>query len=152
MQTDSSVVADGAATEHSAAARAGGPPPSRRIVLIEDDAFVGAAVGHCLRQQGHRLVYFTAASSGREWIAGNGCDLVITDIPMPGSDGLELIQWLRRDHPQVEIIAILGTDLGGNSHLRAALLLGATRILQKPFELAALAELVDQVTRRESAP
>ena len=120
--------------------------------MIEDDAFIGAAVGFSLRQQGHRLDHFTAASAGRKWIAGNGCDLVITDILMPDSDGLELIQWLRREHPQVDIIAISGTDLWGNSHLRAALLLGATRILQKPFELAALSELVDQVTRREPAP
>lgn len=64
---------------------------------------------------------------------------------MPDSDGLEVIRWCRTNQPRVKIIAMSGTDPWGHSHLRVAGLLGASRLVQKPFDLASLADVVGEV-------
>ena len=64
---------------------------------------------------------------------------------MPDSDGLEVIRWCRTNQPRMKIIAIAGTDPWGHSQLRVAGLLGASWLVQKPFDLASLADAVGEV-------
>ena len=117
-------------------------PPVGRIVLIEDDECIGRAVSLYLRAKGHRVDAFARAAPARAWMVGNPCDLVITDIMMPDSDGLEVIRWCRSFLPAVRITAMSGTDSWGHSHLQAAKLMGASQVVRKPFELSSLAEFV----------
>ena len=117
-------------------------PRGGRVVLIEDDECIGRAVSLYLCAKGHRVEVFSRAAPARAWMVRNPCDLVITDIMMPDSDGLEVIQWCRSFLPVVRIIAMSGTDHWGHSHLKAAKLMGASQVVRKPFELSLLAELV----------
>ncbi|MCB1188379.1 response regulator, partial [bacterium] len=74
-------------------------------------------------------------------------DLVITDIIMPESDGLETINRLRTEYPQVQIIAISGGGLQISlDHLPMARMLGAALTLKKPIDNEQLIEAVHQVT------
>lgn len=118
------------------------------VLLVEDDELIGAAVSIFLRGKGHTVEHFMSAVHARTWLARNPCDLVITDIYMPDCDGLEVIQWVRSKHPGIKIIAMSGSDTFGHSPLRAAELMGAARVLQKPFELTALADVVDDVMQQ----
>jgi len=93
------------------------------------------------------------AHNGREGITRydpDAIDLVITDILMPGQDGLETITKLRQRNPQVKIIAISG---GGQrvriDLLHVAVLLGAQRTLHKPFRPQELLEVVRELTEGE---
>ncbi len=135
------------AEENVSAATEVAAPVAGRILLVEDDVAFGSAAARFLRHGGYAVEHRVSAAAGRSWIAEHGCDLVITDILMPDSDGLELIRWLRREHPLVKIVAISGSDMWGKSHLRVAQLMGASRVLSKPFELAALAKSVEQVLK-----
>jgi DNA-binding response OmpR family regulator len=116
-----------------------------RLVLIEDDDCINRAVSLYLRAKGHTVESFSGAAAAKNWISANQCDLLITDILMPDSDGLEVIRWCRTNQPSMKIIAISGTDPWGHSHLRVAGLLGASRLVQKPFDLASLANVVGEV-------
>jgi CheY-like chemotaxis protein len=119
-----------------------------RVVLIEDDPYVGAAVTLYLGKKGFAVEHFTAAAEAQRRLSAEVCDLVITDIFMPESDGLEVIQWLRAELPHLRVIAISGSDYQGNSYLKAARLLGASRVLPKPFELSRLVELIEELLPR----
>jgi two-component system response regulator HydG len=120
------------------------------ILVIEDDEVVGTVVTTYLRLRGHAVEHCTQAAVAQQQLARQRYDLVITDILMPDGDGLEVIQWTRTWYPGVRIIAISGTDSWGHSHLRVAELLGATRVMMKPFAPSRLARLVDEVMRSDA--
>jgi YesN/AraC family two-component response regulator len=73
-------------------------------------------------------------------------DLVITEILLPEKDGIETIVHLRRDFPEVKIIAVSGGGtLSPQTHLKMAIELGASRALKKPFDQARMMETVRQL-------
>jgi CheY-like chemotaxis protein len=75
---------------------------------------------------------------------------VITDIFMPGKDGLETIRDLKSDFPGVGIIAMSGASgrRTAADHLLTAQQVGADGVLRKPFEADALLAAVAQVLGR----
>jgi DNA-binding response OmpR family regulator len=101
-----------------------------------------------LEREGHAVM---EAGDGREGItlARNiPIDLIITDLLMPELDGLEVIQTLRSDSPQVKIIAISGGSWQRKINmLKAVELLGAARSLQKPFSIKELCQAVQEVLK-----
>jgi CheY-like chemotaxis protein len=119
------------------------------ILVIEDDKDVRDYLVEVLSRAGHVVA---AAGNGRDGVAmfrQDPAQVVITDIIMPEKDGIETILDLRREHPQLKVIAISG---GGRStpenYLHSARLLGADRAFRKPFRneeiLAAVAELAGE--------
>lgn len=106
-----------------------------RILIIDDDHAVRTVLRLTLVLSGHAV---TEAPNGREGLAvldrGDSHDLVITDIIMPDFDGLELLLELRRRGSPVKIIAMSGgSRASAADHLHKARLLGAQRVLAKPF-------------------
>jgi DNA-binding NtrC family response regulator len=84
-------------------------------------------------------------------------DIVISDIFMPGQDGLELLRELQRDHPGLIIVVISGGGFNGNIDLQPlARRLGAAAVLRKPFSpeaaLAAVRQALGTTTAPEAAP
>lgn len=73
-------------------------------------------------------------------------DLIITDLIMPEKEGIETIVEIKRDFPEIKIIAISG---GGQSdpetYLALAKKLGAERTLAKPFEMKELLKTVEEL-------
>ncbi|HSR66976.1 MAG TPA: response regulator [Acidobacteriota bacterium] len=123
-----------------------------RILLIDDEDMTRAMLRQALEMKGHEV---HEASNGDEALRVHRktpCPLVITDILMPEKEGLETIVELRRDHPDLKIIAMSGGGSAGNlNFLETAGKLGAQATLQKPFELAALFKTVDSLLEKESA-
>jgi len=123
-----------------------------KILLIDDEDDLRAFVAVALNYHGHNV---TQARSGRVITdpekgvaAAADFDLIITDIVMPDSDGLETIIAARRAHPAGKIIAISGGNRGatvpGADYLLQARMLGADATLSKPFSTADLFRTVEQ--------
>ena len=73
-------------------------------------------------------------------------DIVVTDIVMPGVDGIELLVKLRKINPEVKIIVMSGGNMGhGKTYLQLAEELGADSILNKPFKLSKLLEKLEKL-------
>lgn len=120
-----------------------------RIVLVDDTDLFREALQVVLQRAGHEVV---AAASGlgiEGVVAGHRADLVITDMLMPGRDGVETILALRRRHPGLRIIAMSGGGTRGNLDLGMATKLGVSATLVKPFEPK---ELVDRVAEILAGP
>ncbi len=73
-------------------------------------------------------------------------DLLITDLVMPGQEGIETIAQARPEYAQLKILAI--SAFSGGEHLRLAKVLGANETLAKPLDLTALTERVRALMRR----
>jgi CheY-like chemotaxis protein len=117
-----------------------------RILLIEDNDSVRTILAEHLALAGHTVI---EAGDGREGLARfrqAGADLVITDIVMPETDGLEVLMALRETHPSVKIIAISGAGWdSGAGYLQMAKHLGSAKVLLKPFSPAVLIAAVNEL-------
>jgi DNA-binding response OmpR family regulator len=121
-----------------------------RILIIDDEAELRTTLRALLEAQGYEVI---EASDGREGLRHHvvaPADLVLTDLMMPGQEGVETISALRQIHPQVKIIAMSGGGQTGRmDFLQVAAVLGAARTLQKPFRMQALLEAVQDLMHRE---
>jgi len=115
-----------------------------RLLVIEDEPLVRHTVRTILARDGHLIIEAENGARGLAQLAQNDVDLVLTDLIMPGSEGIETIQQIRRLYPQLKVVAMSGTG-ASNLYLDAASKLGANAILQKPFAPAKLRETVARV-------
>ena len=106
------------------------------ILVIDDEAPMRRFVAKALEREGHALSEASDGAEALRILAERSIDLVITDLLMPETDGIETIMELRRLYPATKIIAISGGGdyQSGAGFLRAAETLGADRTLTKPFE------------------
>lgn len=111
------------------------------ILIIDDDRQMRRLLTRVLTGAGHTVHEAENGLDGVEMFKRKHPAMVITDIVMPGMEGIETIVNLRRDNPTVPIIAISGGS--DPLYLRAAAKLGATGSLRKPFAPASLLELVE---------
>lgn len=120
--------------------------PMARIIVIDDQEAVRRAVRRSLGTVGHDVLEASDGEVGMQLLADHGADLVITDIFMPGQDGIVTVRRIRREFPTVKVIVMSGGDATGRMDLRQdALMLGAAKSLAKPFELADLLAAVREV-------
>jgi CheY-like chemotaxis protein len=105
-----------------------------RILLIEDEPAVRRVVRRILEGAGHELLEASEGETGMRMLAEHRPDLVITDLFMPGQDGIVTVRRIRKEFPDVKVIVVSGGDSTGRLDLRRdAELLGAIASLGKPF-------------------
>lgn len=116
------------------------------IMIVEDDPAVRELLRKILERAGHDVL---DAANGKEALSlfkANPAELIITNILMPEKEGLETIQELRREDPDIKIIAISGGgQIGPADYLEIARRFGATRTFSKPFDRKALLKAVDEL-------
>lgn len=120
-----------------------------KILVIDDDVLLLRAMTRILVADGHDVVTASEGSRGMVLYRDTHPDLVITDIVMPGQEGLETILTLRRDDNPVKIIAISGMDM---EMLDTARLIGAADVLAKPFRAHELLSRVHALAHMSLAP
>ena len=124
-----------------------------RILLIDDDNTFRTTLSGMLTHYGHTVF---EACNGREGLGlFDDCkpDLVITDIIMPEKEGLEVVVELHKKSPYLKIIAMSGGGLlDADNYLYMANVLGAAKVLVKPFSAAVLMAALAEVLPDEAAP
>ena len=116
-----------------------------KILIVDDEAPMRFVIEHLLNSEGYKV--FTAANGeiALELASRESFDLVMTDLIMPGKDGIETILLLRASQPKMKIIAMSGGWNGGaNSYLRLAGKIGASSTLAKPFDKTTLLQAVER--------
>jgi two-component system phosphate regulon response regulator OmpR len=119
------------------------------IVAVDDEADIRASIAEYLSLHGFRVSQADGAAALRRLVAkGDGVDLVILDIRMPGEDGLSAARWLR-EHAKVGVIML--TASGDIVDRITGLEVGADDYVAKPFDLRELLARVRSVLRRVAA-
>lgn len=117
-----------------------------KVLIIDDDARITRLMTRALAGAGHHVIEAADGRKGVERFREHHPDLVITDLVMPGQEGIETILELRREATVTGIIAVSGGGLGqGLTYLDLASKLGADAVLPKPFRVTELVKVVDQV-------
>ena len=119
------------------------------IVAVDDEAEIRASIAEYLGMHGFRVSQADGGAALRRLIAkGDGVDLVILDIRMPGEDGLSAARWLR-EHVKVGVIMLTASsDIVDRI---TGLEVGADDYVAKPFDLRELLARVRSVLRRVAA-
>ncbi len=120
------------------------------ILVIDDQEQVRTFLRFALERNGHTILEAKDGREGLETYRATPTDLVIMDIIMPDTDGLEATYVLTRDFPGAKIIAITGQQ-GNRNFLDVAKLFGAHGTLEKPFTVDQLLEAVTEA-QKETAP
>jgi CheY-like chemotaxis protein len=113
-----------------------------RILLIDDEPSVRRTIHQMLERAGHDVVEAGDGIEGLRLSRSARPELVITDLLMPGKEGIETIRDLRRETPALPILVISG-NAEAALYLEIATLLGARASLAKPFRSAELLAAVD---------
>lgn len=123
----------------------GGAQPSRRILLVDDDTDLLAVSGDILRDAGFDVVTSTDGSAAISALASGRFDAVISDVRMPGLDGLGLLRAVRERDPDLPVV--LTTSDPSLEGVSEALAHGALHYLIKPVALERLVETARRAVR-----
>ncbi|MFC3681466.1 sigma-54-dependent transcriptional regulator [Bacterioplanoides pacificum] len=111
-----------------------------RILVVEDDPRLREAIVDTLMIKGHEVLEAPNGIEGMAMVQAQSLDLVLSDINMPGMDGLELLDSVKQAHPWLPMV--LMTAYGDVGQAVKAMQRGANDYLMKPFELAELDALL----------
>src|SRR5207247_2766335 len=112
-------------------------------VVTDDQEPIRRIVRRALENERHAVLDASDGELGMQILERETVDVVITDIFMPGLDGIQTLREIRRRFPAVRVIAMSGGDSTGLLDLRKdAELLGAVKSLQKPFTAREIVDVV----------
>lgn len=118
------------------------PPPPPRILIVDDDESVRDVISVLLREEGYDCVTADSPEAALEVARSDDTPLVISDMKMPGHDGLWLLEAFRDQYPDTAIIMLTG--FGDTEAAVDCLRRGATDYLLKPPKLIDLVRAIER--------
>lgn len=116
-----------------------------RILIIDDSENFLKSLSVMLEEEGHVVKTASDSDGGIKMQHETPFDVIITDIVMPGKEGISTIIQLKHENPKLKIIAVSG---GGNyepyGYLDIAKRVGACRTLSKPFSREEIVDAVNE--------
>ena len=114
-------------------------PDTPRVLVVDDNQDMRESTRYLLQLIGYQAETAGDGQHALEIQRERPVDILLTDIFMPGKDGIETIEAFRREWPQVKIVAMSGGgEVAMRDYLSVAPDIGADAILRKPFTLESL--------------
>lgn len=111
-----------------------------QVLLVDDEKVARALYGDFLTGAGHAVTAVPSASAAREELAKQRFDVLVADLILPHSDGMQLLQWTKATFPETEVVII--TALDQVEAAVRAIKTGAADYLVKPVNPEVLAQAV----------
>ncbi len=111
-----------------------------RILVIDDHAQARQSMADTLRHAGHRVETCSGAAEALRWLAKESVDVVVTDLKMPGMDGLEFLRQLQQMGHEAQVVVV--TAHGTIATAVEAMRRGAADYIEKPFTAGQLEAVV----------
>ncbi len=118
-----------------------------KVLIVDDEENARTALAKLLASDGYQTTTVANGYEALECLRREPVDLVITDINMPGMNGLVFLRELNRSYSQVKVIMI--TAYGGVESYLEAMNLGAFEYLNKPFRLEELRVVINRIFKRQ---
>lgn len=119
-----------------------------RVLVVEDEDAIAQGIVLNLERKGYRAEVAPSGERALEMAAGDGFDLILLDVRLPGIDGFEVCQRLRHRDDFTPILIL--TARGQPDDVVYGLKLGADDYMVKPFDLAELLARVEGLLRRQA--
>jgi len=124
-----------------------------RILIIDDEPQIRSMLKLMLEREGYEVVEAPDGVEGIDVYRQNPADLIITDLIMPNKDGIGMIIDLKKEFPDVNIIAMSGGGLNKpDGYLKGAKKLGAACTLTKPIDREEMLKAVNDILKEFQSP
>jgi PAS domain S-box-containing protein len=117
-----------------------------RVLVIDDDEDVGGMIAFSLRDAGCVVQIAHDGPGGLAMVPAFAPHIVITDVRMPGMDGIQVLAHLKQDHPHIEVV--VATAFAEMAPAVRALQLGASDFITKPIHHDALTVALERARQR----
>ena len=119
-----------------------------RVLIVDDEQSIRQIVAIALRHEGYDVVIAEDGKMATKELETNPVDVVVSDIKMPGLDGLDMLRFSREHCPETAVI--LMTAYTSTESAIEALRLGAYDYISKPFEIDDLVATVERALERRA--
>lgn len=116
-----------------------------RILLVEDEPTIALTLGDDLRAEGFDVTVLADGKEALEHLSQRSFDCVVTDVRLPGADGLQVLKAAKAARPETEVLMM--TAYATVDSAVEAMRLGADDFIQKPFLNAQLIERLRRLGR-----
>lgn len=123
-----------------------------RILVVDDQPNIRRLIQVHLEKAGYAVDLACDGLEGLERVDTERPDLIVLDMMMPHLDGLQVLERLKSDPRTGEIPVVVLSARGSDAQIREGLLQGADLYLSKPFDPAALREIIDRTTALLGTP
>ena len=122
-----------------------------KILVVDDEPPICNLMERLLTRHGFEAFSARDGKSALEWIEKNSVDLVLMDLEMPGKNGLEILQILRKEFDPSQLPVIMITGQSSSENVVKALNLGANDFIKKPMDFAiVIARIATQLSRKHA--
>jgi len=120
------------------------------VLVVDDDETIIHLISALLTEINCDVISASNGLIALNILKEQAVDLVISDIIMPGMEGLELVRTVKRQYPDVSIISMSGFKASGQlDYLKHAQQFGADRVFTKPFEVQEFLSAVKELTSEQ---
>ncbi len=123
-------------------------PKDCPVVVVDDDVDLGKSLGKLLSHAGYPVAVYSSPEAVLDDLPHEGLTVLVTDLEMPGLDGIELSRLMLAQDPDLAVIVLTGAATVESAG--AALHLGLVEYLQKPLGIDLLTEGVGRALRERS--
>jgi CheY-like chemotaxis protein len=113
-----------------------------QVLVIDDDAVVGRSFDRVLSSKGYEVDTALSGEDGLKDMENTDYDVVFTDIKMPGMDGIEVAERIRKQCPWTPVVVITG--YGTTENEARASVLGVSGFVRKPLT----PEIIENITMK----
>ena len=119
-----------------------------RILVIDDDPAMLSLMKFQLQEEGYEVAAVQTSEEGLQLLGQQNFDLALTDLQLPGLDGIELVKRSKALAPDTEIIMVTG--YGSTTKAVEAIRAGAFYYVEKPLDFTELQALIEKALERRS--
>lgn len=119
-----------------------------KILVVDDEDLVRMLISDILAENGYEVYTLSVGDNAISKISEYNIDLLITDIKMPGINGIDLMCRAKKTYPYIDVIVITGYATLENEEYCMAH--GAADYITKPFQFKRLLTSVDRIVGKRS--
>ena len=122
----------------------------KKVILLDDEPIVCERLKPALEKIGFYVETFTESSAAVARVTEERFDVLVTDLKMRKPDGLEVMEYVKRNSPSTKVIIITGFATVETA--TEALKSGAVEFIAKPFRIGQLRDLIVKITAGDPPP
>src|SRR4051812_14445222 len=122
--------------------------PDNRILVIDDERPILLTLEALLSRHGYIVETASTAAAGLKILKSKSPALVLLDLQLPDAEGLEMLEQIKREHPEIQVIILTAHDSLNNAI--ESIKRGAYHFISKPYAAEELISLVERALETRS--